>query len=971
MRKSFRYLALLLMVGMLSIAALAQTVTITGNIKNSISKDIVPAVSVTVKGSSAGSFTDEKGNFKLVTNKKLPFTLLITSVGFEQKEIEVSDGSSFLQVEAVPTSTLGTEVVISASRVPERILESPVSIERMNLATIRNTPSTNYYDMLGSIKGVDLVASSLTFKTVSTRGFNGSGNARLNQLVDGMDNQAPGLNFSVGSVIGLTELDVDNMELLPGASSALYGSGGMNGTLLINSKNPFKYQGFSVQIKQGIMHTDKSQRTSAAPFYDWSFRWGKVITPKFAIKLGAQFVHAKDWVANDESNYLSGDASLSQFGGVKGGNRFTDPNYNGVNVYGDETSADLRNLAGNNVFGLVASGVKAQIASLFGAAPPLVTLGNNFVDSVTNSYNGKPLFVSRTGYRESDIVNNNTVNVRLTGGLYYKLTDNVEASLVAYFGTGSTVYTGSDRYSLRDFKMGQYKIEFKGKQWSLRAYTTQENSGDTYNATVTTQLFNEDWKASSAWYPQYTTTFLTTKVTPYLTYLGGIAAGAINPATTPFTGYIDDYTAHNRSRDTADKGRPLPGTALFNQTFDKVRKKPIPAGGLFLDRSDLWQADGTYNFSDKIKFVDILVGGNFKQYRLNSQGTIFADYDGPISINEYGGFVQLGKKLFDEKLKLTASGRYDKNQNFAGRFTPRVTAVVTVAKTHNVRFSYQTAYRFPTTQNQWINLLVGGGVRLLGGLPELRELYKFNTNPAYTLESFRAAVASLQSGNPPTTALALLKVADLPEYKAESLQSYEVGYKGLFMKSLLVDAYVYFGTYNNFLGRTNVVQSTNGTPAGLLTARNTYSIATNTSATVKTSGYGISLNWVLPKNFALNANVTQDKISDVPVGFVSFFNVPTYRLVLGVANSGFGPAKRLGFSVSMRNQDGYFYESDFRQGQLDGFTTIDGQVSYKLPSSRSVIKLGATNLTNKYYQTGFGNPSIGGVYYVSFGYNVF
>ena len=99
----------------------------------------------------------------------------------------------------------------------------------------------------------------------------------LNQLIDGMDNQAPGLNFSVGSVVGLTELDYDNIELLSGASSALYGSGGMNGTVLITSKNPFKYQGLSYNIKQGIMHVDQKQRSSPAPYYNWSFRYARSI----------------------------------------------------------------------------------------------------------------------------------------------------------------------------------------------------------------------------------------------------------------------------------------------------------------------------------------------------------------------------------------------------------------------------------------------------------------------------------------------------------------------------------------------------------------------------------------------------------------------------------------------------------------------------------------------------------------------
>jgi outer membrane receptor protein involved in Fe transport len=83
-----------------------------------------------------------------------------------------------------------------------------------------------------------------------------------------MDNQAPGLNFAVGSIVGLSELDVESMELLQGASSALYGPGGMNGTLLINSKDPFKYQGLSFQMKNGVMHTDGKYR-DPSPYYNW------------------------------------------------------------------------------------------------------------------------------------------------------------------------------------------------------------------------------------------------------------------------------------------------------------------------------------------------------------------------------------------------------------------------------------------------------------------------------------------------------------------------------------------------------------------------------------------------------------------------------------------------------------------------------------------------------------------------------
>ncbi len=315
----------------------AQTSTvITGNIKNSTTKENLAAISINIKSAGGGTFTDEKGNFRLVTMQKPPFVIVVSSIGYTSKEINIESEGQVINVELEPSYALGQEIVVAASRLPERILESPVTIERINSNAIRNAPGPNYYDALGNLKGVDVTTSSYTFKTVSTRGFNGSGNLRFNQLVDGMDNSAPALNFSVGNVIGLTDLDVDNMELLSGASSALYGSGGMNGTLLISSKDPFKYQGLSAEIKEGVMHVD-DYRHNASPFHDIALRWGQKVSDKFAFKIGAEYIKADDWRADDTTNLLRNNV-LSK---TQPGTRASDPNYDGVNVYGDEASASM------------------------------------------------------------------------------------------------------------------------------------------------------------------------------------------------------------------------------------------------------------------------------------------------------------------------------------------------------------------------------------------------------------------------------------------------------------------------------------------------------------------------------------------------------------------------------------------------------------------------------------------------------
>ena len=366
MKKCLRHFAFICLSTLIVFTANAQNASsVSGTVKNASTSETIAAVSVTLKGENAGTYTDDRGNFKLSVTKKAPYTLVFSSVGFSSKEVVVNGNTGSLSVSLTPAFVLGSDVVVAASRVPEKILESPVTIERISAANIRNAPATGYYDILGNMKGVDAVAASILFRSVSTRGFNGSGNTRMNQLIDGMDNQAPGLNFSVASIVGLTELDVDNIELLPGASSALYGSGGMNGTVLISSKNPFKYQGLSFQIKQGVNHIDNYERPKAS-FKDYTVRWASKIGDRFAYKVSAQYTEAQDWLPMNTSNYsrTSGNGNGLPIAGT----RLTDPNYDGVNVYGDETTLNIA----TGLIAPVKAGILAQLATVYGAGASTV-----------------------------------------------------------------------------------------------------------------------------------------------------------------------------------------------------------------------------------------------------------------------------------------------------------------------------------------------------------------------------------------------------------------------------------------------------------------------------------------------------------------------------------------------------------------------------------------------------------------------
>ena len=963
MHKIFtRLTAILVFIAVISSIAFAQSVTISGAVKDRATNEVLPGVAITVKGKAQGTSSDENGKFSFTTSEALPFTIVVSYLGYKPLEQTITNPVTNLLITLESQAILGQEVVIAASRTPEKILESPVSIERVGVAAIREMAAPTFYDALANLKGVEMSAQSLTFKSVNTRGFNSNGNTRFNQLIDGMDNQAPGLNFSVGNIIGISELDLNNVELLPGASSALYGAGGINGTMLLTSKSPFNYQGLSFQVKSGINHVDDPLQNTQS-FEDVAFRYARSLGKKFAFKTNVSYLQAKDWQAGNYTNFDRTGRT------VKEGDRSTDPNYDGINIYGDEVNSNMRNVA-NSVQNATRAGVAAATG---GAIPDVIAMINaglpvNATPAQIGGFLGafpaalRPAIqnvlpfniglraglipdqaVSRTGYSENLLVDYDTKSFKTSNSLHYKISNTVEAVAQANWGSGTSVYTGSDRYSLRNFSIGQYKLELKGQDFMVRGYTTQERSGDSYISSILGSYINETSKASTTWFPQYVGN-----------YVGARAAGA------------PDAQAHALARQAADLGRFQPGTPEFEAAKKRIMdtniSDPTGLGAKFDDKTNLWHYEGMYNFTNALKNkVEFQVGASYRVYDLNSGGTIFDDLDREIDINEYGGFATLGKKLLNDKFKLTFAGRYDKSSNFEGRFTPRITGVFTVAPNNNIRLSYQTGYRNPTTQNQYIDLSVGGGsTRLIGGIPEMVQKYDLYTNKPYTDVSYRNFLASASAGAP-NPALLEQYTFSAEGVQPESVQAYELGYKGLLGPNVLIDAYGYYNQYKNFITAVEVFQ---GNATG--TAFTKFGVPVNAQGEVTSYGAAFGLDYMIGK-FNLNGNVSYNEIGDLPANYVNDFNTPTIRYNIGVGNREL--AKNVGFNMSYRWQDAFYWTSSFASGNVDSFGSLDGQINLKIPSIKSMIKLGGSNILNNYNVTSYGNPAMGAMYYIGFTFN--
>jgi outer membrane receptor for monomeric catechols len=256
-----------------------QMVTVSGTVYDADTGEPLTGVNITVEGRIVGTSTNNDGEFTIRINEDPPITLNVSIIGYTSQQIEITEENvTDLRIEISEQTIMGSDVVVSASRVEERVIDAPISIEKIDAIGIQQAAAPSFYNAIANLKGVDFSAQSLTFKSVNMRGFSSNGNLRFVQQIDGIDNQAPGLNFPVGNIVGISELDLESAELIPGVASALYGPNAINGILLMNSKSPFEYRGFSAMVKTGVNHIDEKDENLSL-YQDYSARFAKTNSP--------------------------------------------------------------------------------------------------------------------------------------------------------------------------------------------------------------------------------------------------------------------------------------------------------------------------------------------------------------------------------------------------------------------------------------------------------------------------------------------------------------------------------------------------------------------------------------------------------------------------------------------------------------------------------------------------------------------
>ncbi|WP_461042292.1 TonB-dependent receptor plug domain-containing protein [Spirosoma harenae] len=839
------------------------------------------------------------------------FTLICSTIqAIAQSERTATSSDSLRKIQL-------NEVVISASRVSENILKSPVSIETIDARRIRLSAQPSYFDAIENLKGIQLLTSSLGFKVYNTRGFANTTNVRFVQLVDGRDNQAPHIGAPIASALAPSDLDIQQVEVVPGVASALYGMNALNGLVNILTRNPFDSEGLSIGQKTGVNQVGDAA-VSAKLYSESSIRYARRIGNRFAFKVNLVYQRGYDWIAdNREDLNPNGNASLNLFGA-------DNPAYDPVNGYGNE-SANRRT----------------------------IMLG------------GKRYSIGRTGYYEQDATDYRLQNLRGDFSLHYRFSPTVELAYAYQGAMLDNVYQRTNRFRLDNYRLDQHSLMLTTPSIQIRAYRSHENTGNSYNIRSMAENIDRTFKTDNQWFTDFTAQFNrdTQAGLPVTDALRDARSVADNGRPVPGSQPFNDLVTKLRDINNWDIGAALRVQSWMYHVEGQVEPTRV-----------LWQ-----RFRQQTG-INIQAGFDFRKYVVYPDGNYFINPTEPgnnLVYGKTGGFVQISRAFLDNRLKVAGSLRLDKNTYFDARLNPRLSIVYSPTDAHTIRLSYQNGYRFPSLFEGFTNIN-SGGVKRVGGLPIMSKGIYENAYLVTSINAFQAAISTDVNTNKLTTDQAiqknkgLLKQSPYTYLKPEQVNSFELGYRGLlFHNRLYIDADVYYSAYKNFIAQVNANLAKGTNPDSLayyFSSSNTqdrYRLWTNSQTRVFNYGASLGLRYSLGQFWSVggNASFAQLDRADNGDGLESSFNTPRWITNLNVSNSNLW--KNLGFSVNYKHQDAFLWQSELATGMVSAINTVDAQVSYRIQAANLLMKIGGTNIANQPYYTFIGGPAVGGLYYTN------
>lgn len=920
MTKRFSLIHVLLMVFMLSsmtITAQQRETLVSGSVKDAITGDAIVGATIIVKGRVVGSSTDLEGNFNFGINLEPPFTLIFSAVGYELREYDVTEEYQVLNVRLRTKMEFSTPFIKQAVRKEENLLQSSVTVQKRDIDQIRDVPTADFYEGLSLLRDVQMTTTGLNFQSLNTRGFASISNPRMVQMIDGVDNAPPGINFAIGNMIGISPLDIAEIEVVSGASSALYGPNAFNGIIFMNSKSPFDYTGLSGMMKNGVTRSDIG---GTNPFVEAAFRYAEPIGENLAIKVNASYFRGADWQARDYS-----DADSETLINPNKG-RFVNPAYDGVNIYGDE------------------------IVSSF-------------------TLNDQTVRIARTGYEEKDLTDYLSESARFDASLHYRLTDEIEVVGQYKYGYGNSQFQATNRYVFKDLTASQFKLEINSPDFLVRGYSVLEDAGSSYDMRFLAWNINRTWKSDEQWFTEYLGAY-TGVINP--DWAGSHDAARafadrdrLIPGTQPFQTMFDSISTLAdlaTGSQIIDKSRLYHADALYDFTRltnnvvnfvvgGNLRRYQLNSeGNLFND------ADAPINITEYGAYAQASKGF-LKDESLQLLASIRYDKNSNFEgrITPRASMVYSWGKNKENNFRVTYHTGFRNPDNQAQYIGLDIGVLKLVGGSQDNINNYSVDVPYQVDTISGISTVTG------------QDIY----NNSYTAAS---VTAFSESGDP-----TVLVPATVESVLPEQVRTFEVGYRGVFNKRLFVDLNYYRSTYTNFINNATVVHPLLGSVADISGVQDlalgnfaAFQLYSNAPGEVVSQGVGFTFDLLLDLDFRFSGNYNYADYTlgeGVREADIPGFNTPKHRFNVGLRNRNI--YRGIGFALVHRWAQAFTWRSTFGEGEIAVQNVTNLQLSYDVPDSNIRIKVGGSNIFGNEYRMAYGLPTVGAQYFVQMTFNEF
>lgn len=383
--REFRIGAVIVGLALLSASAAAQSGSIAGRVTAADGGRPVAGarVEASISGRTARSaVAGEDGQFRIVNLAEGTYTVTVTRIGYQMQRVDgisVGVGNTSADVTLTPLPSVLNQIVTTASRAPEKVLDAPASVSVVNEKEINERPSITVTDHIAALPGMDVARGGLMQANVVARGFNNIFSGALLTLTDNRFAYVPSLRVNIPYLIPTNNEDIERIEVVLGPGAALYGPNAAGGVLHVITKSPFQSQGSTLTFDGGTRDVVRG-----------AFRTAGTLGEKFGYKLSYDSFRGNDWqpAVRDTLERVGRDFRLRRQGG--------------------EARVDFRPSPGSEIIGTVGHAVAGNAVEPTGLGPAQIRswtfnsyqlrarTGHLFAQAFLNSSDAGNTFLLRT-----------------------------------------------------------------------------------------------------------------------------------------------------------------------------------------------------------------------------------------------------------------------------------------------------------------------------------------------------------------------------------------------------------------------------------------------------------------------------------------------------------------------------------------------------------------------------------------------